>query len=272
MMNPTPHILVTNDDGIKSPAIWKLAEVLATFAKVTIVAPAEQFSGAGRSYTGEDGALTKIDIPKGSQIHAVYSAGVTPAKAVLFAIVQLLADTPPDLVVSGINYGENPGNSITASGTVGAGMEAVVNGVRALAVSRCVPMGEYHSYSEEYDFSTAAHFSAEFAKTMLFNPAFADIEMLKLDVPANATPETECKITRLSKYRYYEPVLNRDTKGKDKIDWVINPKDERIMPGDDVYALLYENVVTVTPLTMDMTARVPFSELQASLEQVEVEG
>lgn len=272
MMNPTPRILVTNDDGIKSPAIWKLAEALAEFAEVTIVAPSEQHSGAGRSYTGPNGELEKVELPADSNIHAAYSVGVTPAKAVLFAIVQLLADTPPDLVVSGINYGENPGNSITASGTVGAGMEAAANGVRSVAVSRCVPMGEYDSYSEEYDFSTAAHFSAQFAKTMLFNPAFADVEILKLDVPADATPETECKITRLSQYRYYEPVLSRDAEGKEKIDWVINPEDERIVPGDDVYALLYENVVTVTPLAMDMTARVPFSELRTSLEQVKVEG
>ena len=272
MQNPTPRILVTNDDSIKSPAIWKLAEALAAFAEVTIVAPAEQHSGAGRSYTGPNGELTMIDLPTDSKIHAAYSVGVTPAKAVLFAVVQLLADTPPDLVVSGINYGENPGGSITASGTLGAVFEAATLGVRGLAVSRCVPAGEYHSHSDEYDFGPSAYFAAYFAKMMLNDPAFQQIEILKLDVPADATPQTECKVTRLSEYRYYEPILIRDGDKKGHIDWVTNREDPRIMPGDDVYALLFENVVTVTPLGMDMTARYPLSESHESLKQITING
>ncbi len=270
MQNPTPRILVTNDDSIKSPAIWELAEALAEFAEVTIVAPSEQHSGAGRSYTGPNGELETIPIPEGSRIHAAYSVGVTPAKAVLFAIVQLMADTPPDLVVSGINYGENPGASITASGTLGATFEAVVNGVRGLAVSRVVPPGEYHSHSDEYDFGPSAYFAARFAKMMIFDAAFQQIEILKLDVPADATLQTQCKLTRLSQYRYYEPVLRRDADGSEHIDWITNPHDPRIMPGDDVYGLLYENVVTVTPLGMDMTARYPMSELRESMHCLEL--
>ena len=272
MENPTPRILVTNDDSIKSPAIWILAEALAEFAEVTIVAPSEQHSGAGRSYTGPNGNLNKIELPVDSNIHAAYSVGVTPAKAVLFAIVQLLADTPPDLVVSGINYGENPGGSITASGTLGAVFEGATLDVRGLAVSRCVPPGEYHSHSNEYDFGPSAYFAAQFVRLMLNDPTFQQIEILKLDVPADANKETECKVTRLSNYRYYEPVLRRDENGNGKIDWITNRNDPRIVPGDDVYALLYENVVTVTPLGMNMTARYPLSELRDSLEKVTIEG
>ena len=272
MQNPTPRILVTNDDGIQSPALWVLAEALASFAEVTIAAPTDQYSGAGRSYTGKNGEISRVELPQDSAIYAAYSVGATPAKAVLWGVIQHFAGNPPDLVVSGINYGENPGASITASGTVGAAMEAAVNDVRALAVSRCVPPGEYHSYSEEYDFSTAAYFAAQFAKIMLDDPAFADIEILKLDVPAEATPQTETKVTRLSRYRYYEPVLRHDEDGKQVIDWITNPHDPRIMPGDDVYALLYENVVTVTPLGMDMTARFPLSEVRDSLQRVSIES
>lgn len=272
MQNPTPRILVTNDDGIQSPAIWILAEALASFAEVTIAAPTNQYSGAGRSYTGKNDGVTSVPVPAGSRIHAAYSVNATPAITVLWGVIQHFAGNPPDLVVSGINYGENPGASITASGTVGAAMEAAVNGVRALAVSRVVPPGEFDSYSDEYDFDTSAHFTVRFAKTMLFDPAFADIEILKLDVPADATTQTTAKITRLSQYRYYEPVLRQDSEGNERIEWITNPEDPRIMPGDDVYALLYENVVTVTPLGMDMTARFPFSELHASLDKVSVES
>ena len=257
-----PRILVTNDDGIRSPAIWKMAESLAAFAEVTIVAPSEQHSGAGRSYTGPDGDILKLKLDEGSPIHEAYSIGGTPAKAVVFGIYQLFEGNPPDLVVSGINYGENPGGSITSSGTVGAAMEAAVNGIPALAVSRGVPEGEYLSHSEEYDFSTAAYFTAQFAKKMLFDDAFRALELLKIDVPAEATPETPCKITRLSRYRYFEPLLRRDADGKRFIDYTINRLDQRIEPGDDVHGLVHEKLVTVTPLTMDMTAAVDFSLLE----------
>ena len=263
--NSRPRILVTNDDGIDSPAIWEMAEALTELGEVNIVAPKEQHSGAGRSYSGTTGASEKVALPEGSRIKAAYSLEATPAKAVVFALFQIYSDQLPDLVVSGINYGENPGTCITSSGTVGAAIEASVNGIPALAISRAVPPSEYLKHSEEIDFSTAVYFTTFFAKHMITNENFKSLEILKVDVPADALPTTPWKVTRLSRYRYFEPRIQIREDGTRKIDYWINPNHPQIKPGDDIYALLHEKVVSVTPLTLDMTAPV-------NLEQLELAG
>jgi 5'-nucleotidase len=260
-MKSTIKILVTNDDGIRSSALWLLAETLCDLAEVTIVAPSIQHSGAGRSYTGPDGSLIVYDLPARSRVSAAYSVEATPAKAVVLALGLLFKDGLPDLVVSGINYGENPGTSIISSGTIGAASEAVLHGVRALAVSRAVPEGEYLRNSESIDFTASAHFARKFAQLMLTDPVYRRLSLLKVDVPANATPHTRCKAARLSSYRYFEPVFKTDASGEMVIDYLINPAHADIQPGDDIHTLLVEQLVAVTPLTLDMTAPIDLHSL-----------
>ena len=261
-MQTKPHILVTNDDGIGSSALWLLAETLCDLGEVTIVAPSIQHSGAGRSYTGPDGVLIPFDLPAESRVTTAYSVDATPAKAVVLALGLLLKDNPPDLVVSGINYGENPGTSIISSGTIGAATEAVLYGVPALAVSRAVPEGEYLRNNKSIDFTAAAHFARKFAQLMLTDPGYRRLSLLKVDVPANATPHTRCKVARLSSYRYFEPVFKTDARGEMVIDYIINPTNPAIQPGDDVHTLLIEQLVAVTPLTLDMTAPIDLRSLE----------
>lgn len=259
------QILVTNDDGIRSPAIWVVAEALTALGDVIIAAPAEQYSGAGRSYSGPDGDAVSVPVPVGSRIKAAYAVSSTPAKTVVMAFYKLY-DRLPDLVVSGINYGENPGTCITSSGTVGAAMEAAVNGVRALAVSRMVPPDEYMNHSDQIDFSAAAHFTAFFAERMLDHLDMAGVDILKVDVPAEASPLTPWKLTRLSRYRYFEPYPAFAADGSRKIDYRIDPANPQIEAGDDVHGLIVDKVVTVTPLSMDMTARVDMADFEARLK------
>jgi len=90
---------------------------------VTIVAPREQFSGAGRSNPAtSDGRIEKKTLQIGNEEWLVHAVGGTPAQAVTLGVLEIMP-VKPDLVVSGINYGENPGTDITMSGTVGAAME-----------------------------------------------------------------------------------------------------------------------------------------------------
>ncbi|NSW52521.1 MAG: 5'/3'-nucleotidase SurE [Anaerolineae bacterium] len=259
------QILVTNDDGIRSPAIWVMAEALTNLGDVVIAAPREQFSGAGRSHSGPDGEIESVPLPAGSRIKAAYAVATTPAKAVIAAFYKLYQRLP-DLVVSGINYGENPGTCITSSGTVGAAIEAAASGVRALAVSRVVPPDEYLNHSDHIDFNTAAHFTAFFAERLLDHLDLSGVDLLKVDVPAEATPRTPWKLTRLSRYRYFEPFSIENGDGTRRIDYRIDPTHPLIEAGDDVHGLLVERVVTVTPLTIDMTARVNFGEFGARLK------
>src|SRR4030067_275697 len=141
------QILLTNDDGIQSPGLWAAAEALSTLGFVHVAAPSDQFSGAGRSLPSHSSGIIS---PQQVSVHGkewtVYGVGGTPAQAVLHAVLEILP-TPPKLVVSGINYGENVGTGITVSGTVGAALEAASLGIPALAVSLETPVSAHLSYS-----------------------------------------------------------------------------------------------------------------------------
>src|SRR5512134_1609758 len=119
-----PQILLTNDDGIASPGLWAAAEALSQLGYVYVTAPRDQFSGAGRSFPiTTDGVIRPQVMDVNGQEWTVYAVGGTPAQVVQHAVLEILPQIP-DLVVSGINYGENVGTGITASGTVGAALEA----------------------------------------------------------------------------------------------------------------------------------------------------
>ena len=161
------QILLTNDDGIQSPGLWAAAEALSTLGYVHVVAPREQMSGVGRSLPlTSDGKIAAHKLTVHEKEWTVYAVGGTPAQAVLHGVLEVMP-VWPNLVVSGINYGENLGTGVTISGTVGAALEAASLGIPALAASLQVPSGNYLSYSREIDFSAAQYFVTLFARRML---------------------------------------------------------------------------------------------------------
>src|SRR5512140_1440167 len=129
------QILLTNDDGIRSPGLWAAAEALSTLGYVTVAAPREQATSMGRAMpVSSDGKITPVRLQIGDQEWTAYAVGGSPAQAALHGIMEVMPRTP-DLVVSGINYGENVGTGITVSGTVMAAAEAASRGSPSLAVS-----------------------------------------------------------------------------------------------------------------------------------------
>ena len=117
MKNTKPHILLTNDDGIRSPGLWAAASELSKIGYVTVAAPREQSTGMGRSLPStSDGVIRKEQVQVNGQSWDVYAVGGTPAQAVLHGVLEIVPHKP-DLIVSGINYGENVGLGITISGT-----------------------------------------------------------------------------------------------------------------------------------------------------------
>ena len=263
------QILLTNDDGIQSPGLWAAAGALSDIGYVNVAAPREQFSGAGRSMPiTSDGIIRSEEVGVNGRVWQVYAVGGTPAQAVQHAILEILPKIP-DLVVSGINYGENLGTGITASGTVGAALEAASLGLPALAVSLETDPDNYLTYSKTVDFSTAAYFTALFGRLLLEKSLLPDVSVLKVDVPSNATPDTPWEITRLSLRRYYEPVApSRDS-------WEIPGLVGYRLSGDpdqddvdtDVYAVRVKRVVSVTPLSLDLTSRINLKEFERLMRE-----
>ena len=261
------QILLTNDDGIQSPGLWAAAEALSSLGFVTVAAPRNQSSGMGRSLPGSsDGIIQPEVLRVGGRDWTVYAVGGSPAQAVLHAILEIMPQHP-DLVVSGINYGENVASGITVSGTVGAAMGAASNGIPALAASLQTGREHHLTYSRKVDFSAAAHFTAHFSRQLLERRMPADVQLLKLDVPADATPETPWEITRISHQRYYQPVAPRRSSWD--VPGTVDYREGAVLEGEahdsDVYVLRVKQHVSLTPLSLDFTSRVDFGELNRLL-------
>lgn len=260
---------MTNDDGIQSPGLWAAAEALSALGYVTVAAPREQSSGMGRSLPGtSDGIIRPETLIVHGQEWTVYAVGGSPAQAVLHASLEILSE-PPDLVVSGINYGENIGWGVTISGTVGAAMEAAALGYKALAVSLQTPQQYHLSYSREVDFAASAQFTTRFARMLLDKHFPDDVQVLKLEIPSDATAETPWEITRLTRQRYYDPVK------PERASWDIATsvgyreaaRLEEEPQDTDAYILRKKRRVSVTPLSLDLTSRVDLSALEKFMRE-----
>jgi 5'-nucleotidase len=266
-MKKRPNILLTNDDGIKSPGLWAAAASLSDLGYVTVAAPRDQSSGMGRSLPNtSDGIIKEERVQVNGQEWPVFAVGGSPAQAVLHAILEIMPEKP-DLVVSGINYGENVGLGITVSGTVGAAMEAAALGYRSLAVSLEVHQKYHLSYSNEVDFSAAAHFTKLFAQKLLEKKFPQEVDLLKVEVPSDATRETGWELARLSRQRYYEPTKPKRASWNQPgtVGYRENASLETEEKDTDVYVMRKKRLVAVTPLSLDMTSPVNFREFEKLL-------
>ncbi|MCB0210974.1 MAG: 5'/3'-nucleotidase SurE [Anaerolineae bacterium] len=251
-----PLILITNDDGIDSPGLHAVVKAIADLGELLIMAPSTQQTGAGRSYpTTADKTVIKTQIPLQDGPLPAHKAKVSPAQAVALAIREL-AERPIDLCISGINFGENVGSGITISGTVGAAIEAACFGIPSLAMSLQTPV-EYHlHHSDSVDFSTAAYFTRYFAARALERGLPDGVDLLKIDVPADATPETPWRAARISRQRYYQAPVTSDKADRVVNRFIYEPyvDTERVEPDSDIYALAIDKIIAVTPMTIDLTA------------------
>lgn len=266
-----PLILVTNDDGIHSPGLHAVVRAVCDLGEVVVAAPRRQQTSASRSYPPvRDKAIYPEEIPVNCHTVLAYGLEVSPAQAVLSALLDLLP-RPPDLLISGINFGENLGTGVTISGTIGAAIEAASFGVPGLAVSLETPKQFHYNHSDAVDFGAAAAFTRRFAQIVLAGQLPPDVDILKIDVPGDATPHTPWRMVRVSRQRYHvpQPSGRRSLSDQKGIDYVARVEGDRLEPDSDVRALAVDRVVSVAPLSIDLTARVDLSALSASLQQRE---
>ncbi len=263
-----PLILLTNDDGIASPGLAAAAAALAPLGELLIIAPSTQQTSMGRSRTQQgdlDGRLFRACIHYDGRSWPAVSAHATPALAVEHGLREL-APRPVALVVSGINYGENVSTCVTVSGTLGAAFEAAERGIPALAISLETGVMRYYEHDMAVDFTAAIHFTGHFAQQLLGRSLPADVDVLKVDVPAAATPTTPWRVTRQDRMSYYtpEPPLRADPfTGPGQITMTV-AKGRYSAEATDAWALAH-GIVSVTPLSLDLTSRVRLDALAALL-------
>lgn len=232
-------ILLSNDDGVHAEGIKALYQELIQFAEVTVVAPDRNCSGASNSLT----LLNPLRAEK--MDNGFYSVNGTPTDSVHLGISQLM-DTPPDLVVAGINNGANLGDDTLYSGTVAAATEGRHMGMPAVAVS-LVGKAEQH-------YQTAAKIAAQIIKRLKEHPLAAD-QIINLNVPDIPLSEVKgIEVTRLG-HRHKAEMMKKmlDPWGRDIFWYGSLGQELDAGEGTDFYAVS-RGYASVTPLTVDMTA------------------
>src|SRR5210317_846337 len=199
------HILVTNDDGYLAPGIAVLADTLSAIARVTVVAPDRNKSGASNSLTLMRPLRAEMS-PQG-----FYRVDGTPTDCVHIAISGLLEDKP-DMVVSGINAGPNLCDDVLYSGTVAGAIEGRSLGLPAIAVSAVGrPVCHYQ---------TAADITLRIVRQLIDNPLPVD-SILNVNVPDCSTDEIRSiRATRLGFRHKAEPTLKQTDPYGLPIYWV----------------------------------------------------
>lgn len=237
------HILITNDDGVYSPGLLALKQALEAVGQVTVFAPDRNWSAAGHSKTMHKPLrINQVTLADGS---SAYTTNGAPSDCVGLALLGAIPNLP-DLVVSGINQGGNLGHDITYSGTVAGAMEAVVGGVPAIAVSL--------DAREWADFAAVTAAVARLARLILANGLPPN---LLFNVNAPPIPSAEVKgvvVTRLGQRVYRDVLVERaDPKGQPYY-WIGGePPSGIVEDGTDIGAVAH-GYISITPLSMDMTA------------------
>ncbi len=256
-------ILLTNDDGIYSAGLKAAYEALCELGEVFVVAPAMQMSGVGRSISiMEPIRISKVRV-NGMDIFAVDG---TPTDCIVLGIHEVIGDVP-DLTVCGINLGENlSSEAVTTSGTVCAALEAATQGSYAIAISLQMPDVNKFDLTCGYDFSYAKKvlrwLAAKVAKGLP-----EGVDLINVNVPMN--PNGKIAVTRLAKRMYKVRIEKRvDPRGREYY-WIFGEEVEDAEEGTDIHALR-EGYISITPISLDMTARVDFDEIQRWLGEWEV--
>lgn len=229
------RILVTNDDGVFSEGIRLLASALSDFAEVVVVAPDREQSATGHSLTLHR-PLRMQQIEKNQ-----YSVDGTPTDCVNLGVLWLLAESPPDLVVSGINFGSNLGDDVTYSGTVSATFEGALLGIPSIAFSQEV--------GEHFSFERGATFARKFVEELLKEDLPGDL-LLNVNFPAG--PMRDVEFTRLGRRRYKQSVVEKTDPRGQRYFWIAGTPEWQEEEGTDQSAVL-RGSVSVTPLHLDLT-------------------
>jgi 5'-nucleotidase len=233
-------ILISNDDGFDAPGLATLVEHLSKIGTVTVAAPSQEASGSSHSVTSADPILVTESEKNGSKW---YNIKATPATCVRLALESLLADKP-DLVVTGINKGQNMGTVTFYSATIGAAREAAFKGIPAIAVNLV--------RGQKMDYGPAAEFIVDLIRSLKDKPLKPGT-FLNVNVPN--LPKNQIKGVLVvpqdlrAPIEFYEKRVNPSGQ---VYYWNSYKHHEPGTDKTDVWALR-NGYITITPLSIDQT-------------------
>jgi 5'-nucleotidase len=236
-----PLILVTNDDGVHSPGLISIVDVMKNLGDVYVVAPDRERSAVSH-------ALTMHRPLKVEELREhVYQINGTPTDCVAVGVNKILPERPA-FVVSGINRGANLGDDITYSGTVSAAIESTIMGIPAFAVSLAA-----QKQTRSLRFETASKVTLEIGKYILDNSLPYDT-LLNVNVPrVEAAGIKGIKLTRQGKRVYDDSIQETFDPHGEKYYWIGggNPYWEH-GENTDIQAV-QDNYISITPIHLDLT-------------------
>ena len=256
-------IRITNDDGYDSEGLLALVEALRPFAHVMVVAPTTEKSACGHSLT-----LTRpLHFIEVEQDFYKLDDG-TPTDCVFLSLTKLFThEQRPDLVISGINIGANMGEDITYSGTASAAMEAVLQGIPAIAISQV-----YHDSGatiRQYGYTLAQESIVTLVKR-IFAGSFPLPPRKFLNVNIPPIPAHQCqgfKVTRAGNKKYgFDAAVHYNPRGKEYY-WIGLPRLEWMETQGHTtdFEAVGAGYISLTPIMLDMTAHDEIEALEGWL-------
>lgn len=240
-----PLILVSNDDGITSPGIRTLVDVMKKLGEVVVVAPDSPQSGMGHAITvGDTLRLEETNIFEDVK---AYECSGTPADCVKMAKHFVLKDRQPDLVVSGINHGSNTSISVLYSGTMSAAIEGAIEGMPAIGFSLC-------DYSWKADFSHVPQWIEHIARQALEKGISKGVA-LNVNIPPKRNEDIKgIKICRQARAKWEETFEERfDPHGR-RYFWLAGNFVNFDKGEDNDEWAIANNYISVVPCQYDLTA------------------
>ncbi len=258
-------ILLTNDDGYQAIGFYPLLKELSKKFNVTAVAPDSKKSWQGKSIT----CYHELEVKKVKlEEFEIFAVNGTPADCVQIGIYDLCLKRPK-FVVSGINIGLNAGHGrLFSSGTAGAGIEAAIDGVKALAASLHLT----HDHDDKIDFfnrdfyyvyENAAKITAKLVEVAINMQLNDDVDLISVNVPFEATLETGFEVTSVARDKYGK-LFQRNGNFFKHVGDVPNTKN--FPEGTDLNAL-DKGIISVTPISLDLTSEKSKSDLRKAIEK-----
>lgn len=252
------RILVTNDDGIHAEGLAILERIAATLSDdVWVCAPEVEQSGASRALT----LTAPLRVRRMGERR--FAVGGTPTDCVLLAIQDLIEGQKPDLVLSGVNRGQNLGEDVTVSGTVAGAMQGMALGVPAIALSQA--MSRFHD-DETALFGTAEAYAPGIIRQLL-KAGWPDDVIINVnfpDRPPQEVREVEVCAQGLRDVQNGHAERRTDLRGRDYYWMGWRGLPDNAPEGTDLYAVRHGRI-SVTPLHIDLTHRPTLHALKGLL-------
>ncbi len=256
-MTNGPRILITNDDGVDAPGLEVALEIARAVSNdVHVVAPIENRSGVGHQFSFG----TELEIER--RAPNIYALDGTPADCVVVGMTHLFKDHPPDVVLSGINNGQNLGDIIHCSGTVAGAREGAMQGALGIAVSQAVD----YEHGIEVNWDTTLRYGTAVLRALIAAPRHNDI-YYNVNFPLG--PAGTVAGVRIVPHQRFErsPIAYYPSHNEGLFFIAVPHPPERLDPRADFDMLHRTRAITVTPLSLVQSDLGAVAGLQARFDQ-----